>query len=1431
MKAPHSPGGDALEIVGATANNLKGVDVAFPRLAATMVVGPSGSGKSSLLEDTLATEATGRMKRFLGISQDHLEQEDVPAFVGPLPACVHFAQGAFRASQRTTVATCSGLLSVLRRLFLKLSVIWSDVANELVPPPSPGSYAAWLRRHYRGRLTVTAVPLRFVVSDGTSAVRRLQRLGFTTGTLRSETDRPEVWERGRAVDLERFKPLATQTRHILEVEVGRAKLPVDQPDALEALLARAFEAGQGTVVVELHDAGPELAFLRGPRGALLDSDFHHVHPSVMEVFAPPSDPLLSFNMPANERSGACPECKGIGQALVVREEALVIRPDLGLHAGALSLWTEKNYKYVNLQHETIEGLRGLHGFDPAVPWSKLPSSARKLVLEGSQGVGVEDRDRRTGRRLSSPRPFEGFVPAILRRYATGSAVAARLAPYVQTGPCPSCRGTRWSPQARALRVGGMGIADLLASDFTELARTAGRGGSLADAAPAGAAGQISLLHHLARSFVQVGLGHLSGERGMLSLSEGEARRVRLAAILEARGQDLGLLLDEPARGLHEEDIEQLVESLRRLKQRHTVILNDHRLSLARAVDWVVELGPGAGQRGGRIVQCGPPAKALTIRPDRLVRRAALPVPSVHPFVELRGGTLHTLKGIDARIPLGRLTAITGVSGSGKSNFVRGLLVPALAEELTGRVDLADFSLRPRGTWKSLRGAGLIEAVLALDQRRPETNRRSLVATLLGVADSLRKLFAAQPEARELRLEATDFGLNAGRGRCSVCLGLGAREEPGGWVQCPRCGGRRFGEQVLAVHLAGRNLAELLDTPVEDLAEARFPFGSDFSELLALLCDLDLGHINLGRRVDRLSGGEVQRLRIAHRLWKRTTRGLFLVLDEPSAGLHPQDVAQLSRVLDRIVSEGENTIVLVEHNLDLIRSCDWILDFGPGGGPAGGKLLGQGSPQEIEALDTPTGRALRRRPSLRGEGSQTRTRTLATSQDERPAADRAGAALRWLRVLLGHEVEPPSFPLDSEGDLESLAALVDERQLTERRPHEIGGLDLELARLFLEATPSVEEKNRLLHTWINATGAYLVIQPLLPELQVWGPRIPKSALKEAHDRLESLGLDVQGRWSKPADLRAAGPRFEPAAKTPEAHSRALAEALTLGGGYVELLDRKGRIAAKLAMRFLDLEEPAIAPLVLTSTGLSRLHGAGACPACEGRGSLTRLNDSLLLLDQKVSPESDRFFVPGALEILKGVRRATMLPFFRRLSAEGLWEPRRGFHRLSVGEREIFFDGYWHRPGPGSFLKDRKAEPEQVSSWLRWDGLYRAVLGELDRSRNTAWAEEVRRSRVEGECSNCRGTGLNRYSRAVYRDGRSLDDWIRTGCVGELHQALRRSPCHTERELRTRNRLIHCLEPLARRQPKLPLRHPVGEPALARTVFERVVHSFTTLRLVG
>lgn len=1466
---------DGIEIVGASANNLADLDVSIPMNAMTAIIGVSGSGKSSLIADTLATEGNARMKRFLGIGQDHLGHGDAAAFIGPLPPCVHFAQGGFRASVRTTVATCSGLMTAVRRLFLALGQAHT-ATDAPVPAPSGGSYAAWLRRHYSGEVVVWAVPQRGVANDGTRCARRLREMGFASATVYS--DRGDGRSKGREVALARFKPLSTALRHVIEVEVGRAR--VDE-HALESLLERAFDAGRGTVMVELCDAKEdELGDFRGPDGVFLDSDAHHLHPDDPRPYSPVSRALLSFNMPENPRSGACIACHGIGRAQTVQEAALVSAPERPMHSGAISLWTEKNYKHVNIQHETIEGLRGMDGFDPDVPWRELPAEARALVLHGAGDRLVCDIDRRSKRRLSKPRRYDGFVPAIMKRFVRSEKGQQRLGHLVCEGSCPACEGTRWSYHARALKVGSLSLDRILSMPFGELAAPsdpANRDSPLASAVPRDLRGELARIHDHCQAFVALGLGHLSGDRGMLDVSEGESRRVRLAGLVNSRARGLALLLDEPARGLHEHDIATLVSSLQSLARDNAVVVNEHRFSVVRGADHVIELGPGAGRDGGTIVRQGRPE---TLRlPGGALDRTALGPSKTR--VQIRGVNIHNIADASCEIPLGRLVCITGVSGSGKSNFIRGALLPALAAELGDKVELDGFATR-QGSWRAITGAGRIEQVLALDQGRPASNRRSTVATFLGVAKELRVTFARSPVARSLGLAAKDFGRNAGRGRCAQCQGLGQSRDRDLWIPCIACGGSGFGEDALAVTLDGHTIAEFLAIPLGDLAE-RDRVADKVAEAARLLVDLDMGYVTLGRRIDELSGGEVQRLRIARCLAGARSMGIFLVLDEPSAGLHPGDVARLLAVLDRIVAGG-NTVVLIEHQLGLIGACDWIIDFGPAGGPGGGQIVGQGTPRDIAELNTATGRALAGEHGKPARTSRSRRRPGRDEpdfvDDPSDGSDRlaqAKHARRRLRILLGHDVKAGGSPAraarssggSSDDDAprvharEPLAGLgvvwsEHEPEQVQRRPHEVADLDLELARLFLgglddelamtrDGAVSADE---LAAAWCRVPEGRLVIAPLLHEVQTWGIEVPRSALARAAERCRAMGLDQLWHGLEPVkdlrdptldvrQIRAGGARLAVSAadRTPDARRRAIIEARTLGAGHVEMRDPDGELIAHTAStRFTrqSLEQGVVVPPVLTPSGLSRFHPHGRCPACRGDGEVPAVAEDLVLARRALAISDDGLYKPQAHQVLRGVLRNEMRPFFRRLEKEGLWPGARPFRDLEPRHQDHVLHGYWYRPGPGSFLKKPGANAQEVSSWLRWDGLHRAVIEESRRSANERWTTAVASSTRGVRCIECDGTGLARHARGVVRDGRSLHDWIRHGTVGELHRALRAWSCRDERERRTRDRVRDCLKPLAREAGDATLLAPLidslGDSTAVRRIYHHVMHTSTRLDLL-
>ena len=1402
---------DAIDVVGADANNLKTVDVRFPLKKISVVTGVSGSGKSSLLADTLAAEGSRRMRTFLGLSQQELERPDVSAFVGPLPPTVLVGQRGFRPNIRTTVGTATGFLGVVRRLFVLASVPYSERAKSDVPSPSAESYAAWLAKYYRGHVEVWAAPVRQQRTDGLAAVKRLAQHGVEQVIVRSETDPPKFRESGRTIETSRFSGVNPNVLHTIEALIAAVDIKgAAVAPQLQEILERAFLAGNGSVVVTLPaSVDPDLS---GPYGPRLDSTKHWVHPDDQAVFARATSHLLSFNAPEHADSGACRNCSGTGIGRQLREAALVAHPDRSMSNGAFAIWTEKNYKYVHIQHETIEGLRGMDGFSPDVPWSKLPSSARDLILNGSGSELVFDRGP-SGKKFGAARPFPGFRKVILEKSASGTKIAEQLLEFVEVGSCEACGGTRWSPQARALRVAGRGLSEILGMTFADLEQLAAERGAFARAVDTNARSLVEALRRHAHSIVLVGLEYLTADRGMLDVSEGESRRIRLARVLDAGESGLCLLLDEPARGLHESDLTRLSAALQRLRGAHTVILNEHRERLWDAADWLIEVGPGAGSAGGEITYAGSPRQRPSVASGDVLRER-LPLQDKHPTIKIRGASIHNVEGLDCEIPVGRLTCIAGVSGSGKSSFIRGVLAPALLES-TGD-DAADFALR-RGKWRSISGAAAIKEVVALDQTMPQPNRRSLVATFTGLFDDVRKVLAASPDAKREGLTASDFGVNAGNGRCAVCAGAGAVSDGDLWSTCPSCGGSRYGQRVLAVRVGGINVQELLETPFQQLRPYAATFGIP-PALIDAVCELGIGYVALGRRIDTLSGGEVQRLRLAMRLARDTTGSMLFIMDEPAVGLHARDVRRLAAALERVVDGGRNTVVIVEHDLRLIESADWVIDFGPGSGPKGGKIVFAGTPEDLARAKTPTGLALAGKlTTLKDQAPEKQT----VRKRALPLGEQVDRTYALLRTLITGDA---SVAVSDDSVVEPIV-VVSDRFWSERAAWEVGGLDSEVPKLLLDVqrATAADLFDAVLDEWRGKPNCWLAIQPFLTDMQAWGSALPDSSVRAVKSLLTKEGLRLVNTAGEVArneeiqDLRATGDRFRPRDGSNDARFAALRDAFAVGARYVELRDDKGRLRATASDRLVDLKRAIVGPMSPLPVHFTRHDVLGRCPMCAGRRVVNALDDSLVVANPKRTPDDDAFLTPEANAVMKGVRQNELKPFLRRLAKEGLWGTNTPFARLDPAARDQILFGFWSRPGAGSFLKPG-GNPAEVSSWLRWDGLYRRVLEEANRSRDTDWAARIRASARAIACPRCDGSGLQTFSKLLNVNGLSFDQWVRS-TPHAMYDAIDGLATTSSRQRRTRQRILHCLQPLVKA-------HPEGEAA----VVKRAVESFTTMDAV-
>lgn len=1394
-------GPNDIHVVGADANNLRCVDLDVPLRGITVVTGVSGSGKSSLLADTLGAEGARRTRRFLGQSQAGSEVEDVPAFIGRLPPTVTVGQRGFRPSIRTTVATATGMLSVLRRLFLRAGRPVSDLDAREVGPPTPEGYADWLANHYRGDVEIWAVPVRSRRTSGATAVARLAENGVSDLRVYSETDTGARALEGRRVAAAGFKGLNPNVTHTIEALISTVKVtgPASGSELRDAL-ALAFAAGKGSVVVMLPRAGdPALESAFGHR---LDSHRHWVIPEVAEVFHPASVHLLSFNAPTHEDSGACRTCAGTGVARRVRLDRLVTHPERSMNEGAFSLWTPRNYRHVNIQHDTLRGLAGRRGFSPDRPWKLLAPGARELVIAGAGDEPVQDLDT-SGRKFGRPRPFPGFERAILQKAASGSG-AKSLADLVDEGSCGDCGGTRWSFQARAIRVGGLGLAEILAMPASEIEGLCRRGGEWINAVEPALRSLVSALGEHAASLRLAGLSYIAGDRGMLTVSGGESRRIRLARVVEAGEAGLCLLFDEPARGLHESDLDALGEAIGRLRGHHTVILNEHRQRLWNLADHFVVVGPGAGAEGGRIVYAGPPV-AVRRRQSGSERRS-IPIGPRTRRITIRDARIHNLDGIDCSIPLGRMTSICGVSGSGKSSFVRGILAPAIGGGVA-----PDFDVHHDGTWKSVSGRDAIARLVALDQVAPAPNRRSLVATATGAFDRIRKAFGDSPDAGVVGLSASDFGLNAGMGRCQTCLGLGELEEDGVLDPCPSCGGARWGAAALAVRVEGLNIRDLLDTPLDRLGSAA-PFGIP-SGLVSAIVELGIGYLSLGRRVDSMSGGEIQRLRLAMRLSQTEDRDTLFLLDEPAAGLHPDDVDVLVAALNRVVAQGTNTLVIVEHDMEIIRQSDWVVEFGPGAGPEGGRIVFEGTPADLQKADTATGRALRRRAS-RPTGRRTIPRLPKPTSSLIEQAERTAALVK---ALVGEEAPT------GDDELVGVAlptALLDLSDWSEHDAWEVGGLDEEVPKLLLDLweTGAPARQAALLETWAKHPPSSLAVHPCMREIAVWGDGVPSTALKQALERLKAEGLHlISGKASAPrgdvAAARATGERLQ--AEDEAGRAAAVREALMIGGGYVELVDGSGGVLCSAGPRLVDLDRSLVGPARPVPSDFSRHRRRGRCPACAGTRSVPGSDEALVVRDARKPPLEPGFLTDGAEQVTRGAMRNMLGPLLRRFEKEGLWPSGATFESLSPHQRGIVLHGCWARPGPGSFLKTPKADPAEVSSWLRWDGLHREVLSGAERGRDAAWAKAVKASERAVPCPVCRGSGLKAHATLLRIGGMDFSTWANRMSPKRQIDALDGLELTSERQRATARRLVGCLSPLARGGG-------IGE------VLEECVRRFTTMQ---
>ncbi|MBE9375439.1 excinuclease ABC subunit UvrA [Saccharopolyspora sp. HNM0983] len=944
---------DRLVVRGAREHNLRGIDLDLPRDSLIVFTGLSGSGKSSLAFDTIFAEGQRRYVESLSAyARQFLGQMDKPDvdFIEGLSPAVSIDQKSTNRNPRSTVGTITEIFDYLRLLYARAGKPHCPVCAEAISKQTPQQIVDQvLDMPERTKFQVLAPVVRGRKGEYADLFEQLQSQGYA----RVRVD-------GEVHSLDSPPKLKKQEKHDIAVVVDRLTVKAGAKQRLTDSVETALRLADGLVVLEFVDVAED-----DPKRERRFSE-HLACPNGHELDVDELEPRsFSFNSPY----GACPECGGLGIRKEVDPELVVPDEDLALEEGAIAPWAGGHTAeyFTRLLTSLSESI----GFRMDTPWSKLPTKVKKAVLHGTTDqVHVRYRNR-YGRTRSYYANYEGVIPFLERRLDQTESDYARekYEGYMRDVPCPACDGARLKPEILAVTLedaehGELSIAGVSAlsvqdcSDFID--------GLVLGEREQMIAGQVLREVQARLGFLlDVGLDYLSLDRPAGTLSGGEAQRIRLATQIGSGLVGVLYVLDEPSIGLHQRDNHRLLETLTRLRDLgNTLIVVEHDEDTVRSADWVVDVGPGAGEHGGQIVHSGPFKELLdneqSLTGDYLARRKRIPLPEVRRPVDRKrqltvvGAREHNLRKIDVSFPLGCLISVTGVSGSGKSTLVNDIFASTLANKLNGARQVP-------GRHTRIKGLEHVDKLVQVDQSPIGRTPRSNPATYTGVFDHIRKLFAATTEAKVRGYQPGRFSFNIKGGRCEACAGDGTLKIemnflPDVFVPCEVCRGARYNRETLEVHYKGKTIAEVLDMPIEEAAEFFKPIKGIHRHLQTLV-DVGLGYVRLGQPAPTLSGGEAQRVKLSSELQKRSTGQTVYVLDEPTTGLHFEDIRKLLGVVNGLVDKG-NTVVIIEHNLDVIKTSDWILDMGPEGGSGGGMLVAQGTPEDLAGNDESyTGRFL------------------------------------------------------------------------------------------------------------------------------------------------------------------------------------------------------------------------------------------------------------------------------------------------------------------------------------------------------------------------------------------------------------------------------------------------------------------------------------------
>lgn len=930
----------SIRVQGARENNLKNVDLTIPRDAMVVFTGLSGSGKSSLAFDTIFAEGQRRYVESLSsYARMFLGQVDKPDvdFIEGLSPAVSIDQKSTSKNPRSTVGTITEIYDYMRLLWARIGHPHCPVCGEEITQQTPQQIVDILQEYpERTRLQILAP----VVSARKGEFVDLFKDLLTQGYSRARVD-------GETVQLSDPPKLAKQYKHTIEVVVDRIVIKDGIHQRLTDSIETALKLADGRVLIDFVDReqdDPERTRSFSENLACPNN-----HPLQIDTIEPRA---FSFNSPF----GACSACDGIGSRLEVDTELLVPNPDLTLGEGAIAPWSQGKAT-TEYWLRLLAGLGEELGFDLNTPFKDLPAKIRAAILDGKDyKVEVSYRNR-FGRERRYTSGFEGVKAYIKRKHEETESDFARdrYEQYMRQVACPSCGGARLNPTILGVKVGGQSIADITDLSLAD-ALAFVRGLQLSPREAKIGEQVLKEIDARLQFLLDVGLDYLTLSRSAGTLSGGEAQRIRLATQIGSGLVGVLYVLDEPSIGLHQRDNRRLIETLTKLRDMgNTLIVVEHDEDTMREADWIVDVGPGAGEHGGEIVHSGSFEDLLkntrSITGDYMAGRRSIEVPASRRPVDkkrqltVRGARENNLKNVTVSFPLGVFTAVTGVSGSGKSTLVNDILYTSLANKLNGAKQVP-------GRHKSIDGLEHLDKVIHVDQSPIGRTPRSNPATYTGVFDHIRKLFAETSEAKMRGYTPGRFSFNVKGGRCEDCSGDGTLKIemnflPDVYVPCETCHGKRYNRETLEVHYKGKTIADVLEMPVEEAAEFFAAF-TPIARHLNTLVDVGLGYIRLGQPATTLSGGEAQRVKLATELQKRSNGRSIYVLDEPTTGLHFEDIRKLLAVLQSLVDKG-NSVITIEHNLDVVKCADWIIDMGPEGGSGGGTVIAEGTPEHVATV--------------------------------------------------------------------------------------------------------------------------------------------------------------------------------------------------------------------------------------------------------------------------------------------------------------------------------------------------------------------------------------------------------------------------------------------------------------------------------------------------